>query len=158
MKTFDFEAAKQGAAVCTKEGHPVRIISFDSKAIMKNTPQPVVAEYCRSDGDNCVSSFGKNGSYLRSLGHPYDLMMRDDDYKARLSRGEYLLDNEEDRPTVKESLIVGPSRRDLLAGMAMQGCLSSLGEGEQPIIEKMAGWCVRIADTLIAELDKHSKK
>lgn len=158
MKEFDFEAAKQGAAVCTKEGHPVRIISFDSKAIMKNTPQPVVAEYWRSDGDNCVSSFGKNGSYLRSLGHPYDLMMRDDDYQERLARGEYSLDNVVDRPTVKESLIVGPSRRDLLAGMAMHGWLSSLGEGEQPIIEKGAELCVRIADTLIVELDKPSEK
>lgn len=89
MKNFDLEAAKQGAAVCTKEGHSVRIILFDSKAIMKNTPQPVVAEYWTSDGDNYVSSFGENGSYLRSLGSTYDLMMRDDDYLEKLERGEY---------------------------------------------------------------------
>lgn len=106
-----------------------------------------------------TQEYRENGGWLPAgTESNQDLMMRDDDYQERLARGEYSLDNEADRPTVKESLIVGPSRRDMLAGMAMQGWLSSLGEGEQPIIEKGAELCVRIADALIVELDKHSEK
>lgn len=111
------------------------------------------------NGGEHLSSCWLNGSYLtRGAMDAGDLMMRDDDYQERLARGEYSFDNEADRPTVKESLIVGPSRRDMLAGMAMQGWLSSLGDGEQPIIEKMAELCVRVSDALIAELDKPSEK
>lgn len=156
MKTFDFKAAKQGAAVCTRSGLPARIICFDAD----NSLFRVVAMIRNIEVDiESTQEYRENGGWLPAgTESNQDLMMRDDDYQERLARGEYSLDNEADRPTVKESLIVGPSRRDMLAGMAMQGWLSSLGEGEQPIIEKGAELCVRIADALIVELDKHSEK
>lgn len=156
MKEFDFEAAKQGAAVCTRSGHPARIICSDVENILYRI---VAVVRNIATGMETSQTYREDGGWLPANTEcGQDLMMRDDDYQARLARGEYSLDNEAGRPTVKESLIVGPSRRDMLAGMAMQGWLSSLGEGEQPIIEKGAELCVRIADALIVELDKHSEK
>lgn len=156
MKEFDFKVAKQGAAVCTRSGLPVRIICFDANNCMFR----IVAMVRNiATGMETPQSYREDGGWLPANTEcDQDLMMRDDDYQERLARGEYSLDNEADRPTVTESLIVGPSRRDMLAGMAMQGWLSSLGEGEQPIIEKMAELCVKVADALIAELDKPSEK
>lgn len=158
MKEFDLEAAKQGAAVCTRRGLPVRIICWDMKCKSYGGMDRIVylTDYNR---DEHLSSCWLNGSYLtRGATDDGDLMMRDDDFQERLARGEYSHDNEDNRATVKESLQVGLSRRDLLTGMAMQGWLSSLDEGEEPIIEKMAELCVRVADALIAELDKPSEK
>lgn len=156
MKEFDLEAAKQGAEVCTRSGLPARIICFDAD----NSLFRVVA-MIRNIATNIESTqeYRENGGWLPAgTESNQDLMMRDDDYQERLARGRYSLDNEDNRATIKESLQVGLSRRDLLAGMAMQGWLSSLGDGEEPIIENMAKLCVKVADTLIAELDKPSEK
>lgn len=156
MKEFDFEAAKQGAAVCTRSGLPARIICFDA-----DNPLFRVVAMIRNIATDIESTqeYRENGCWLPAgTESNQDLMMRDDDYQERLARGRYSLDNEDNRATVKESLQVGLSRRDLLAGMAMQGWLSSLGDGEEPIIENMAKLCVKVADALIAELDKPSEK
>ena len=40
MKPFDLAAAKAGAAVCTKDGHPARIICFDRVC---HDSRPIVA-------------------------------------------------------------------------------------------------------------------
>jgi len=77
MKTFDLEAAKRGAAVCTQYGDPARIIGIDM-----SDPIPISAdveittrESYYADGTSCEDHF--------------DLMMRDDDYLEKLERGEY---------------------------------------------------------------------
>lgn len=156
MKTFDFDAAKKGAAVCTRAGLPARIICFDAD----NSMFRIVAMIRNIATDMEVHQpYRVDGGWMPANTEcGQDLMMRDDDYKARLARGEYSLNNEDDRSTAKESLTVGFTRRDLLAGMALQGWLSSLSEGGEPIIETGAVLCVTIADALIAELDKPSVK
>lgn len=53
------------------------------------------------------------------------------------------------------------SRRDLLAGMALQGLIartSSTDWGDCPAFEQFAEWSVNSADALIAELDKPRTK
>ena len=40
MKNFDLEAAKRGAAVCTRDGRNARIIAFDCKGYVR---KPILA-------------------------------------------------------------------------------------------------------------------
>lgn len=91
MKNFDLDAAKRGAAVCTRDGVEARIICFDGKTTNAGVPQPVIAEIIDRDTWVCrIFSYCNNGQYLPNIGcHEYDLMMRDDDYLEKLERGEY---------------------------------------------------------------------
>lgn len=154
MKEFDFEAAKQGAAVCTRSGLPVRIICFDANNYMFR----IVAMVRNiATGMETPQSYREDGGWLPANTEcDQDLMMRDDDYQARLARGRYSLGNEADRPTVKESLIVGLSRREEFAKAAMQGLCANIGASQGAGF--IGAWSVSIADATIAELDKPSEK
>ncbi|WP_288780023.1 hypothetical protein [uncultured Alistipes sp.] len=86
MKDFDLRAAKRGAAVCTKAGKLVRIISFDSDHSFCGVPQPIAAELEADNGDGTLY-FCENGRYYPgSVNSSYDLRMRDDDYAEKLAR------------------------------------------------------------------------
>lgn len=86
MKNFDLEAAKRGAAVCTRNGKPVRIICWDMKWESGKMGDRIVylADY---NGDEHLSSCCINGAYHGEIKDSLDLMMRDDDYLEKLERG-----------------------------------------------------------------------
>lgn len=56
MKDFDIELAKKGHPVCTREGKPVRILTFD----MKTEYYPIVA-IIDMGGAECVATFTTKG-------------------------------------------------------------------------------------------------
>lgn len=135
MKDFDLEAAKRGAAVCTRDGRVANVLSFGSHAVSRGYPQPIVAEYITDDGFT-VETFSQQGEWIAGEEFNINLMMRDDDYLERLERGEYgnhianasnmiaPTVKEEltvDNPTCKESLPVGLTKREWFAGLAMAG-------------------------------------
>ena len=47
MKDFDLEAAKKGAAVCTRDGRKARILATD----LENSKQPICAAITTKDSD-----------------------------------------------------------------------------------------------------------
>lgn len=180
MKTFDLEAAKRGAAVCTQYGDPARIIGIDM-----SDPIPISAdveittrESYYADGTSCEDHF--------------DLMMRDDDYLEKLERGEYgnhvedklemVETNEfEKHPRLAEYIRTMATTgqlpsdwsgfiaalngglasttdleywRRVYAGQAMQGFMASTDSNLIPDVKLLTAECVKFADALIAELEK----
>ena len=88
MKNFDLEAAKRGAAVCTRDGRSARIICFD----VDNIEYSIVAnvrsgKQLKSESAQLYCRSGK--WYPATAESGSDLMMRDDDYLEKLERGEY---------------------------------------------------------------------
>lgn len=162
MKNFDLEAAKRGAAVCTRGGFPVRIICWDMKCKSYGDMDRIVylTDYT---GDEHLSSCWLNGSYLtRGAMDKSDLMMRDDDYLEKLERGEY--DHIADArkmvgPTIKQNLTTDREYwRRVYAGQAMQGIVSAL-DMNAPIAEDgVASMACAFADALIEELEKTETK
>ena len=72
MKEFNLEAAKNGVAVCTRDGHEARIICFDAK----DKAYPIVALVTVLDDEN-VLLFSESGRYsCLATQHPNDLMMK----------------------------------------------------------------------------------
>lgn len=59
MKPFDFEKAKAGAPVCTREGFKARIICFDAD----NDRFPIVALLKGDNGKEYPVSFTKEGRF-----------------------------------------------------------------------------------------------
>lgn len=70
MKEFNPEEAKQGAAVCTRDGRKARIVCFDDKCI--NFPIIAAIEY---DDSEQLSTYRFNGRYTEDGETDYDLMM-----------------------------------------------------------------------------------
>lgn len=70
MKPFDLEAAKRGAAVCTRNGRPVRIICFDRKDDLLH----IVALLEGKNGEICAT-YPNNGRLCGKINTPGDLMM-----------------------------------------------------------------------------------
>lgn len=148
MKEFDFDAAKQGAAVCTRAGLPARIICFD----LKNA-HPVIARVSSEPDRETIMEYWSDGCWYPACDEsPQDLMMRDDDYRERLDRGDY-----ETSSASHESLRIGLSRRSWFAGLAMEGILASDIE-QQAGAPETAKVAVEYADALIAELNKMEAK
>lgn len=85
MRTFDLEAAKAGAPVCTRSGLEARIICYDRRG----------ESHCRIiallDGGEYehVEFYSIEGELIPNTTTLNDLMMRDDDYTEKLARGEY---------------------------------------------------------------------
>lgn len=161
MKNFDLEAAKRGAAVCTRGGFPVRIICWDMKCKSYGDMDRIVylTDYT---GDEHLSSCWLNGSYLtRGAMDKSDLMMRDDDYLEKLERGEY--DHIADArkmvgPTIKQNLTTDREYwRRVYAGQAMQGIFAGRNWRSGEMIPDCIGFArnaVELADALIEELEK----
>ena len=161
MKNFDLEAAKRGAAVCTRDGGYARIITFDGEATVYNIPQPIIACFKESDGDIAVSAFGADGAYSYELGSELDLMMRDDDYLEKLERGEYdhIADGSKKLgPVIKHNLTTDREYwRRVYAGQAMQGIFAGRNWRSGEMIPDCTGFArnaVLFADALIEELEK----
>ena len=163
MKNFDFEAAKRGAAVCTKCGMEVRIICFDRI----DSIYPIVGLCRNNDGSEFVGSYTTDGRKFCSTADNRDLMMRDDDYVEKLERGEYGNHVEDKRemadPAVKENLTTDREYwRRVYAGQAITGLVCGLiinnYNGKMPIPKISAKGSIEIADALIEELEKTETK
>lgn len=162
MKDFDLAAAKRGATVCTRDGHKARILCFDCKVGINDTPILAEVEYninkytlvcLYEDGIFDKSEVGKISIY--------DLFMADDDYLEKLERGEY------DKPVRKnngacvtevectvlktESPYDDDYWRRMYAGMAMQAFITS---DPQELTLSHAESAVVAADALIEKLKK----
>lgn len=162
MKNFDLEAAKRGAAVCTRGGFPVRIICWNMKCKSYGDMDRIVylTDYT---GDEHLSSCWLNGSYLtRGAMDKSDLMMRDDDYLEKLERGEYgnHIDDKREMvdPTIKQNLNTDREYwRRVYAGQIAEGIASHNGLniiGSETIVAKAS---CSMADALIKELEKTEK-
>ena len=157
MKNFDLEAAKRGAAVCTRSGMEARIICFDRI----DSLYPIVGLCRNNDGSEFVGSYTTDGRKFCSTTDDRDLMMRDDDYEEKLERGEY--DHIADAckmvgPAIKQNLNTDREYwRRVYAGQAMQGIFAgrNLRSGEMiPDCIGFARNAVELADALIEELEK----
>lgn len=97
MRTFDLEAAKAGAPVCTRSGLEARIICYDRRG---DSDCRMVA-LVNAGYEERVQYYSQAGKIIHNKTCADDLMMRDD-YAEKLARGEY-------GPTVKEKLTVQDS-------------------------------------------------
>lgn len=162
MKNFDLEAAKRGAAVCTKYVMDVRIICFDRI----DSLYPIVGLCRNNDGSEFVGSYTTDGRKFCSTTDDRDLMMRDDDYLEKLERGEY--DHIADArkmvaPAIKQNLTTDREYwRRVYAGQAITGLVCGLiinnYNGKMPIPKVSAKGSIEIADALIEELEKTETK
>ena len=73
MKAFDLAAAKNGAAVVTRDGHEARIVCFDSKWNGKNR---LVALIKTDDGDEMVNVMNEDGAHCYDSESSVDLFMK----------------------------------------------------------------------------------
>jgi hypothetical protein len=157
MREFDLEAVKAGAAVCTINGEPVRIICTNRAHDFYT-----VVALVDVGGYEDMRSYTASGVYDISGKTCNDgLMMRDDDYAERLARGEYGPTIKEnltvDNPTCKESLPVDREYwRRVYAGMAMAARI--VATKSWCMNETVVG-AVDMANALLAELEtKKTKK
>lgn len=164
MKPFDLEAAKRGAAVCTRDGSCVRIVCTDCRG-----EDPIVALVDYETGED-VSTYNSRGRYHRSADSDLDLFMRDDDYAEKLARGEYgnHIDKATEKvdPVIKENLTADREylRREL-SEKIMVAMIREMA-GKSPcstnnnitVYEAMAADAVSYADALLEELEKTEKK
>lgn len=157
MKNFDLEAAKRGAAVCTKYVMDVRIICFDRI----DSLYPIVGLCRNNDGSEFVGSYTTDGRKFCSTTDDRDLMMRDD-YLEKLERGEY--DHIADAckmvdPTIKQNLNTDREYwRRVYAGHIAGGLASHNGLniiGSETIVAKAS---CSMADALIKESDRRNTK
>lgn len=165
MREFDLEAAKAGAAVCTRSKKPVEIITTNGRV----GKLPILAYV---DSSVRVRSFSANGQYWYKYESADDLMMRDDDYAEKLARGEYgnhIEDKfEKADPTIKENLTVDREYwRRVYAGQMMAAAFPVLvstdwqAKGEYaniPAETLIARQAIDFADVLLEELEKTEKK
>lgn len=163
MKKFDLEAAKRGAAVCTRSGFSARIICTDR---ITPTECCVVALVAKNNEEH-VWVYKSSGYFNDGVESNNDLMMHDDDYLEKLVRGEY--DHIADArkmvaPAIKQNLNTDREYwRRVYAGQAMQGEISGFlaagngFDGDKAIPGIIAKSSVMIADALIEELEKDEK-
>lgn len=158
MKNFDLEAAKRGAAVCTRGGIQARIICFDRI----DSLYPIVGLCRNNDGSEFVGSYTTDGRKFCSTTDDRDLMMRDDDYLEKLERGEYGNHIEDKRemvnPAIKQNLNTDREYwRRVYAGHIAGGLASHNGLniiGSEIIVAKAS---CSMTDALIEELEKDEK-
>ena len=168
MKNFDLEAAKRGAAVCTRDGRNARIIAFDCKGCgMK----PILALIDMGDWEQSAS-WTERGEIIEDFKDASDLMMRDDDYAEKLARGEYgkHIDEATEKvdPTIKEKLTVDREYwRRVYAGQMMAAAFPVLVSTDwhakdeyanTPAETLIARQAIEFADALLEELEKTEKK
>lgn len=162
MREFDLEAAKRGAAVCTRDGSCVRIVRTDCEG-----EDPIVALVNYKTGED-VYTYNSRGRYYRSAYSDLDLFMRDDDYAEKLARGEYGNHiheaTEKVDPTFKENLTVDREYwRRVYTGEIMPVILSAAITTHAKIKDEYKGMpaevavarsAIALADALLEELEK----
>lgn len=161
MKNFDLEAAKRGAAVCTRDGKQARIVCFN----VANPLFSIVAMVRDSEsGKETPQSYRDDGGWLpASTECNQDLMMRDDDDEEKQELGKYwnhIIDaNEMVKPaTVQDFITVREYWRRVYAGQAMQGIVSALDMNTSYAEDGVASMACAFADALIEELDRRNTK
>lgn len=158
MKNFDLEAAKRGAAVCTRSGFSARIICTDR---ITPTECCVVALVAKNNEEH-VWVYKSSGYFNDGVESNNDLMMRDDDYREKLERGEY--DHIPDAgkmigPAIKQNLNTDREYwRRVYAGQAMQGIVSALDMNTSYAEDGVASMACDFAYALIEELDSRNIK
>lgn len=162
MKTFDENAARRGARVCTRQGYPARILCYD----MKVEWRPIVALVEGKLGREMIFDYNRSGRHMPDENLGIDLMMADDDYLEKLERGEYGAPEQtvhawqEARIMTTEQIaaqtFASPADesywRKMYAGMAMQGLCAAHGTTKSA--EHIARGAVECADAIIEELKK----
>lgn len=156
MRTFDLEAAKAGAPVCTRGRKDARIICTDRRGY----PAAVIIALLDEGDKESIEYYYADGRWEKDEDREEDLMMRDDDYAEKLARGEYGPTVKEnltvDAPTCKYSLPVDREYwRRIYAGMAMAAHIVAT-----------KAWCmnetvveaVDMADALLAELETKKRE
>ena len=151
MRKFDLAAAKAGAAVCTINGEPVRIICTNRAHDFYT-----VVALVDVGGYEDMRSYTASGVYEIS-GRTRDdgLMMRDDDYAEKLARGEYgkHIDEATEKvdPTIKENLTVDREYwRRVYAGYALAGSCARVSR----LSAEGVKFAIAHADALLEELEK----
>lgn len=168
MREFDLAAAKAGAAVCTINGEPVRIICTNRAHDFYT-----VVALVDVGGYEDMRSYTASGVYEIS-GRTRDdgLMMRDDDYAEKLARGEYGNHiheaTEKVDPTIKENLTTDREYwRRVYAGQMMAAAFPVLVSTDWqakdeyaniPAETLIARQAIDFADALLEELEKTEKK
>lgn len=158
MKNFDLEAAKRGAAVCTRGGLPVEFSHITNSAylpvrvLVYGDPKKLYSE---------IGAYLENGQMYLDIASEDDLMMRDDDYMEKLERGEYGHIADAPKmigPAIKQNLNTDREYwRRVYAGHIAGGLASHNGLniiGSEIIAAKAS---CSMADALIAELEKDEK-
>lgn len=155
MRKFDLAAAKAGAAVCTINGEPVRIICTNRAHDFYT-----VVALVDVGGYEDMRSYTASGVY-EIYGRTRDdgLMMRDDDYAEKLARGEYgkHIDEATEKvdPTIKENLTVDREYwRRVYAGYALAGSCARVSR----LSAEGVKFAIAHADALLEELEKTEKK
>ena len=151
MKNFDLEAAKRGAAVCTRDGRNARIIAFDCKGCGR---KPILALIDMGNWEQSAS-WTERGEIIEDFKDASDLMMRDDDYAEKLARGEYgkHIDEATEKvdPTIKENLTVDREYwRRVYAGYALAGSCARVSR----LSAEGVKFAIALADALLEELEK----
>lgn len=151
MREFDLAAAKAGAAVCTINGEPVRIICTNRAHDFYT-----VVALVDVGGYEDMRSYTASGVY-EIFGRTRDdgLMMRDDDYAEKLARGEYgkHIDEATEKvdPTIKENLTVDREYwRRVYAGYALAGSCARVSR----LSAEGVKFAIAHADALLEELEK----
>lgn len=164
MRTFDLEAAKAGAPVCTRSGLEARIIRYDRRG---DSDCRMVA-LVNAGYEERVQYYSQAGKIIHNKTCADDLMMRDDDYAEKLARGEYGPTVKEkltvDTPTCKDSLPVDREYwRRVYAGQIMPVVFhAAITTGakvkdeykDMPADVAIARSTITLADALLAELEK----
>lgn len=160
MKNFDLEAAKRGAAVCTRCGCKARIVCFNV-----DSPLFSIVAMVRdsASGKETPQSYRDDGGWLpANTKCSQDLMMRDDDYLEKLERGEYGHISDAHKmvgPTIKQNLNTDREYwRRVYAGQAMQGIVSVLDMNTSYAEDGVASMACDFAYALIEELDSRNIK
>lgn len=161
MKNFDLEAAKRGAAVCTRGGCKARIVCFN----VDNPLFSIVAMVRDSvSGKETPQSYRDDGGWLpANTKCSQDLMMRDDDDEEKQELGKYwnrIVDvNEMAKSSTDQDFItVREYWRRVYAGQAMQGIVSALDMNTSYAEDGVASMACAFADALIEELEKTETK
>lgn len=162
MQKFDLKAAKAGAAVCMRNGKPVRIICTDR--VSSKYPVVVLVPDGEYEDVEIYTSTGKYG--VKDFVSDDDLMMRDDDYAEKLARGEY--GNhiheaiEKVDPVIKENLTTDRKYwRRVYAGQVMPILVDVVVREGRHVVKSGIGIAdavvedsLKYADALLEELEK----
>lgn len=101
LKPLDYELAKKGKPVCTRDGRKARIICFDRKYLYEGHDYSMVVLIDEGGYNETVCSYTKEGLYEPGKYHNNDLMMlpeekegwvniyRDNEGKIFVSRNTY---------------------------------------------------------------------
>lgn len=155
MKAFDLEAAKRGAAVCTRGGLPVEFSHITNSAylpvrvLVYGDPKKLYSE---------IGAYLENGQMYPDIASEDDLMMRDDDYLEKLERGEYdhiAGARKMVGTAIKQNLNTDREYwRRVYAGYVLAGSCARVSR----LSAEGVKFAIALADALLEELEKTEKK